>query len=48
MRKHPKWIRIVKRVMGKQYNKVEKRQRRAAYLKRKKVAAKAKKPQAPS
>ncbi|HYV27502.1 MAG TPA: hypothetical protein VFA77_08220 [Candidatus Eisenbacteria bacterium] len=27
--------------MGKQYNKVEKRKRRAAYLKRKKVAAKA-------
>lgn len=25
--------------MGKQYNKVEKRQRRAAYIKRKKVAA---------
>jgi len=28
--------------MGKQYNKVEKRKRRAAYLKRKKSAAKAK------
>jgi hypothetical protein len=27
--------------MGKQYNKAEKRQRRARYLKRKKVAAKA-------
>jgi hypothetical protein len=30
--------------MGKQYNKVEKRQRRAAYLKRKKVNAKTKTP----
>lgn len=29
--------------MGKQYNKVEKRKRRTAYLKRKHVAAKAKK-----
>jgi hypothetical protein len=28
--------------MGKQYNKAEKRQRRVAYLKRKKVVAKAK------
>jgi len=28
--------------MGKQYNKVEKRKRRKAYLKRRKVAAKAK------
>ena len=28
--------------MGKQYNKVEKRSRRLSYLKRKKVAAKAK------
>jgi len=28
--------------MGKQYNKVEKRSRRAAYLKRKKAAARAK------
>jgi len=28
--------------MGKQYNKVEKRSRRTAYLKRKKAAAKAK------
>jgi hypothetical protein len=28
--------------MGKQYNKVEKRKRRAAYLKRKKAAAKSK------
>jgi len=34
--------------MGKQYNKVEKRQRRAAYLKRRKTATKAKKtPAAP-
>jgi len=34
--------------MGKQYNKVEKRQRRAAYLKRRKTAIKAKKsPAAP-
>ncbi len=32
--------------MGKQYNKVEKRKRRLAYLKRKKVAARAKKPKA--
>jgi hypothetical protein len=32
--------------MGKQYNKTEKRSRRNAYLKRKKVAAKAKKPAA--
>jgi len=32
--------------MGKQYNKVAKRQRRAAYLKRKKAATKAKKPEA--
>jgi len=29
--------------MGKQYNKVEKRKRRAAYLKRRKAAAKIKK-----
>jgi len=28
--------------MGKQYNKIEKRKRRAAYLKRKRAAAKAK------
>jgi len=32
--------------MGKQYNKVEKRKRRLAYLKRKDKAAKAKKPKA--
>jgi hypothetical protein len=32
--------------MGKQYNKVEKRKRRAAYLKRKRTAAKSKKPPA--
>lgn len=30
--------------MGKQYNKVEKRKRRVAYNKRRKLAAKAKKP----
>jgi hypothetical protein len=35
--------------MGKQYNKAEKRQRRVAYLKRKKARAKTpKKPAAPS
>jgi hypothetical protein len=34
--------------MSKQYNKSEKRQRRKAYLKRKKVVAKAKKPAAPA
>jgi hypothetical protein len=32
--------------MGKQYNKAEKRRRRQAYLKRKKVASKTKKPAA--
>ena len=32
--------------MGRQYNKVIKRKRRAGYLKRKKVAARAKKPAA--
>ena len=32
--------------MGSQYNKVEKRKRRASYLKRKKTAAKAKKTKA--
>jgi hypothetical protein len=32
--------------MGKQYNKTEKRRRRLAYLKRKKAAAKARKPKA--
>ena len=32
--------------MGKQHNKVEKRRRREAYLKRKKVLAKTKKPAA--
>jgi len=35
-------MRIVKRLMGKQYNKVEKRKRRVAYLKRKKNVAKTK------
>jgi len=34
--------------MGKQYNKVIKRQRRAAHLKRKKAAAKAKTPKKPA
>jgi hypothetical protein len=33
--------------MGRQYNKVLKRKRRASYLKRRKVAAKAKKAAAP-
>jgi len=32
--------------MGKQYNKSEKKQRRVAYIKRKKTAAKVKKPAA--
>jgi hypothetical protein len=32
--------------MGKQYNKAEKRRRRLSYLKRKKEAAKTKKPEA--
>jgi hypothetical protein len=32
--------------MGKQYNKTEKRRRRNAYLKRKKTAAKSRKPKA--
>ena len=34
--------------MGRQYNKVIKRKRRVNYLKRKKTAAKAKKPAAPA
>jgi len=34
--------------MGKQYNKVIKRQRRVAHLKRKKAAAKVKTPQKPA
>jgi len=38
----------VKILMGKQYNKTQKKQRRLKYLKRKKLAARAKRPAKPA